>query len=103
MIDWLDEATLDFPPSHRALGPDTDAPGLLAAGGTLTPQRLQAAYRRGIFPWYGPGQPPLWWAPDPRMVLQTAQFKLSRSLRKTVQRFASTAGCEIRIDFDRAA
>lgn len=103
MIDWLDEASLDFPPSHRALGPDTDAPGLLAAGGTLTPERLQAAYRRGIFPWYGPGQPPLWWAPDPRMVLKTADFKLSRSLRKAVQRFAATPGCEIRIDNDRAA
>ena len=103
MIDWLDEASLDFPPSHRALGPDTDAPGLLAAGGTLTPERLQAAYRRGIFPWYGPGQPPLWWAPDPRMVLKTADFKLSRSLRKAVQRFAATPGCEIRIDHARAA
>ena len=103
MIDWLDEASLEFPPSDRALGPETDAPGLLAAGGTLTPERLQAAYCRGIFPWYGPGQPPLWWAPDPRMVLQTAGFQLSRSLRKTVQRFAATKGCEIRIDHDRAA
>jgi len=103
MIDWLDEDSLDFPPSTRALGPETDAPGLLAAGGTLTPQRLAAAYRRGIFPWYGLGQPPLWWAPDPRMVLQTADFRLSRSLRKTVQRFAATPGCEIRVDFDRAA
>ncbi|MFG6433680.1 leucyl/phenylalanyl-tRNA--protein transferase [Roseateles sp. LYH14W] len=103
MIDWLDEASLAFPPSAKALGPDTDAPGLLAAGGTLTPERLQAAYSRGIFPWYGPGQPPLWWAPDPRMVLQTAHFKLSRSLRKTVQRFAATPGYEIRIDHDRAA
>ena len=103
MIDWLDEASLEFPPSDRALGLETDAPGLLAAGGTLTPERLQAAYCRGIFPWYGPGQPPLWWAPDPRMVLQTAGFQLSRSLRKTVQRFAATKGCEIRIDHDRAA
>ena len=103
MIDWLDEASLDFPPSDRALGPETDAPGLLAAGGTLTAERLQAAYRRGIFPWYGPDQPPLWWAPDPRMVLKTADFKLSRSLRQAVQRFAATAGCEIRIDHDRAA
>ena len=103
MIDWLDDASLDFPPSHRALGPETDAPGLRAAGGTLTPDRLEAAYRRGIFPWYGPGQPPLWWAPDPRMVLQTADFKLSRSLRKTVQRFARTPGCQIRVDHDRAA
>ena len=103
MIDWLDEASLDFPPSAKALGPDTDAPGLLAAGGTLTPERLAAAYKRGIFPWYGPGQPPLWWAPDPRMVLKTVDFKLSRSLRKKLQRFATTPGSEIRIDFDRAA
>lgn len=103
MIDWLDEDSLDFPPSSRALGPGTDAPGLLAAGSTLTPQRLEAAYRRGIFPWYGPGQPTLWWAPDPRMVLKTADFKLSRSLRKTVQRFAATPGCEIRVDHGRAA
>jgi leucyl/phenylalanyl-tRNA--protein transferase len=103
MIDWLDEDSLDFPPSHRALGPNSEAPGLLAAGGTLTPERLAAAYRRGIFPWYGAGQPPLWWAPDPRMVLKTANFKLSRSLRKTVQRFALASGCEIRVDHDRAA
>jgi leucyl/phenylalanyl-tRNA--protein transferase len=103
MIDWLDDASLEFPPTTRALGPETDAPGLLAAGGTLTPQRLAAAYRRGIFPWYGPGQPPLWWAPDPRMVLKTADFKISRSLRKTVQRFIATPGCEIRVDFNRAA
>jgi len=103
MIDWLDEDSLEFPPSRRALGPETDAPGLLAAGGTLGPDRLEAAYRRGIFPWYGPGQPPLWWAPDPRMVLKTADFKLSRSLRKAVQRFAQTSGCEIRIDHDRTA
>ena len=103
MIEWLDDDSLDFPPSQRALGPETDAPGLLAAGGTLTPQRLEAAYRRGVFPWYGLGQPPLWWAPDPRMVLQTAQFKLSRSLRKTVQKFAATPGCEIRVDHDRGA
>ncbi|WP_077036590.1 leucyl/phenylalanyl-tRNA--protein transferase [Pelomonas sp. KK5] len=98
MIDWLDEASLDFPPTSRALGPDTDAPGLLAAGGDLTPERLQAAYSRGIFPWYGAGQPPLWWSPEPRMVLQTKDFKLSRSLRKTLKHFIETPGCEIRVD-----
>ncbi|MEJ6007461.1 leucyl/phenylalanyl-tRNA--protein transferase [Paucibacter sp. AS339] len=98
MIPWLDDHTLDFPPSHTALGPDSDAPGLLAAGGDLRPERLLAAYSRGIFPWYGPQQPPLWWAPNPRMVLQTANFKLARSLRKTVQHFIRTPGCEIRVD-----
>ena len=103
MVEWLNEDTLEFPPSERALGPMTDAPGLLAAGGHLSPERLEAAYRRGIFPWYGPEQPPLWWAPDPRMVLQTAHFKLSHSLRKTLTRFARSPACEIRIDHDRAA
>lgn len=98
MIEWLAEDSLDFPPTTRALGPETDAPGLLAAGGSLSPERLHAAYRRGIFPWYGPGQPPLWWAPDPRMVLQTANFRLTRSMRKTLRRFSLDATCEIRID-----
>lgn len=98
MIDWLDEQTLDFPPSSQALGPGSEAAGLLAAGGDLSPARLAAAYARGIFPWYGPGQPILWWSPDPRMVLQTRNFKLSRSLRKTIARFRQTPGCEIRID-----
>jgi leucyl/phenylalanyl-tRNA--protein transferase len=98
MIDWLDEASLDFPPSSRALGPDSEAPGLLAAGGDLSPARLRAAYTRGIFPWFGQDQPILWWAPDPRMVLQTRHFRLTRSLRKTVARFARTPGCEIRVD-----
>jgi len=100
MIDWLDDSTLDFPPTSRALGPASDAPGLLAAGGDLSVERLKAAYSRGIFPWYGPGQPILWWSTDPRMVLQTRNFKVSRSLSKTLQRFQRTPGCEIKVDFD---
>ncbi|HDY82910.1 MAG TPA: leucyl/phenylalanyl-tRNA--protein transferase, partial [Halieaceae bacterium] len=56
----------EFPPSCEAL----DYPnGLLAVGGGLTPQRLLAAYRRGIFPWYEEPQPVLWWTPNPRSVL----------------------------------
>lgn len=98
MIPWLAPDSLDFPPVQDALGPNSEAPGLLAAGGDLSPERLQAAYARGIFPWYGQGQPILWWSPDPRMVLQTRHFKLSRSLRKTVQRFRETPGCEIRVN-----
>jgi leucyl/phenylalanyl-tRNA--protein transferase len=47
--------------------------------------RLLAAYERGIFPWYSHGQPILWWAPDPRMVLFPQQFRVSRSLRKTLR------------------
>lgn len=72
-----------FPPAHEAL----DEPaGLLAAGGDLTPERLVAAYRRGIFPWYSPGQPLLWWCPDPREVLCPQDFRRSRSLAKRERR-----------------
>lgn len=98
MIPWLHEQSLDFPPTAQALGPHSDAPGLLAAGGDLRPERLRAAYARGIFPWYGEGQPILWWSTDPRMVLQTRDFKLRRSLRKVINRFRATPGCEIRVD-----
>ena len=96
---WLDEGDASpFPPTSQALDSDSDAPGLLAAGGRLSPQRLDEAYRHGVFPWSSQGQPVLWWAPDPRMVLPVAEFKLSRSLRKTLARFLRMPGCEIRID-----
>jgi leucyl/phenylalanyl-tRNA--protein transferase len=62
-----------------------DPPGLLAAGGDLSPARLLAAYERGVFPWYSAQQPILWWSPDPRMVLFPDEFKCSRSLGKTVR------------------
>ena len=97
MLSWIDE-TLPLPPASSAWGPDSDAPGLVAAGGRLTPQRLQEAYGQGIFPWYSAGQPVLWWSPDPRMVLPTIDFKLSTSLRKTLRRFLRTPGCELRMD-----
>jgi leucyl/phenylalanyl-tRNA--protein transferase len=83
-ITWLSprDAPDWFPPPEQAL----DEPaGLLAAGGDLSPARLLAAYRRGIFPWYSPGQPVLWWSPDPRAVLFPDEFKLSRSLAKTLR------------------
>ncbi len=58
---------------------------MLAAGGDLQPARLLAAYERGVFPWYSAQQPILWWSPDPRMVLFPEEFKISRSLRKTLR------------------
>ncbi len=97
MLTWIDDGDA-LPPTHLALGPDSDAPGLLAAGGSLSPPRLEEAYRHGIFPWFSEGQPVLWWSPDPRMVLPTAQFKLSRSLAKTLRRFVRSPRCELRID-----
>lgn len=98
MLRWLDNSSLAFPDTRQAMGPDSPAPGLLAVGGELGVERLRAAYRRGIFPWYAQGQPALWWAPDPRMVLKVADFHLSHSMRKTLRRFIRTPGCEIRID-----
>ncbi|RTL29433.1 MAG: leucyl/phenylalanyl-tRNA--protein transferase [Burkholderiales bacterium] len=97
MIPWLEPDT-PFPDTRSALGPDTDAPGLLAAGGDLSAQRLEAAYRHGIFPWFSQGQPVLWWSTDPRMVLPVAEFKVHRSFRKSLARFRRTPGCEVRVD-----
>ena len=59
--------------------------GLLAVGGCLDPDWLLEAYRRGIFPWFSPGQPILWWSPDPRMVLFPERLQVSRSLRKVMR------------------
>jgi leucyl/phenylalanyl-tRNA--protein transferase len=87
-----------FPPLSQAWGEGSPAPGLLAGGGQLDVPTLQAAYRRGIFPWFSDGQPILWWSPDPRMVLDVGQFRLHRSLRKTLQAFRAEPNCEIRVD-----
>jgi leucyl/phenylalanyl-tRNA--protein transferase len=84
-LQWLDSET-PFPSVTTAWGPETGAPGLLAAGGDLHIERLISAYSQGIFPWFSPGQPVLWWSPTPRMVLQTSQFRMHRSLAKTLQR-----------------
>ncbi|MEO8314887.1 MAG: leucyl/phenylalanyl-tRNA--protein transferase [Pseudomonadota bacterium] len=83
-ISWLHPDDPDhFPPVSQALD---DPPGLLAAGGDLSPERLQAAYRQGIFPWYSAGEPVLWWTPDPREVLFPQDLHVSRSLRRCLNR-----------------
>ena len=94
---WL-QAEDEFPPVEMAWGEDSPMPGLLAAGGTLNAARLQAAYRQGIFPWFSPGQPNLWWSPDPRMVLKVTNFRIHPSLRKTLRKFRHMPGYEVRID-----
>jgi len=70
-----------FPPPDYA-----DPSGLIAVGGDLSSERLLEAYRVGIFPWYSDEQPILWWSPDPRFILEPDEFKISRSLQKTLQR-----------------
>ena len=87
-----------FPPLSRAWGEGSDAPGLLAAGGELSVASLVQAYESGIFPWFNPGQPILWWSPDPRMVLRVQDFRIHRSLKKALQRFRADPRCEIRVN-----
>jgi leucyl/phenylalanyl-tRNA---protein transferase len=97
-ITWLSpqDAPEWFPPLDQAL---EEPSGLLAAGGDLSPERLIAAYRRGIFPWYSPGQPVLWWSPDPRAVLFPEEFHCTRSLAKRLR----NGGFAASLDRDFAA
>lgn len=96
-LPWLRPGD-PFPPVASAWGSADPAPGLLAAGGALDVQTLVRAYGEAIFPWFSAGQPILWWSPDPRMVLPTRDFRLHRSLRKTLRRFVEDPDCEIRVD-----
>lgn len=92
-IAWLQrtDPPAVMPPTSRAL---VEPNGLLAVGGALTPEWLIHAYRHGVFPWYSADQPILWWAPDPRAVLFPPEFRISRSLRRSITR----RGFETRID-----
>lgn len=75
-------------PDPRLAGPG----GLLAVGGDLRPERLVAAYRQGIFPWYNEGEPILWWSPDPRFILEPDGLYVSRRLARLLKsgRFSAT-------------
>ena len=90
MIPWL-TANAPFPPLWRALHSPN---GLLAAGGDLSAPRLLEAYRHGVFPWFNPGDPILWWSPDPRMVLVPGEFKISSSLAKVLRNTAYEVRCD---------
>lgn len=93
MIVWLEDAASPFPSVMRAL---QNPNGLLAAGGELSPQRLVSAYRQGIFPWFNPGEPILWWSPDPRCVIHPSEIHISKSLRKAIRQSDYT------VTFDKA-
>src|SRR3569833_1235653 len=97
-ITWLSphDAPDCFPPPDQAL---EEPPGQLAARGDQSSARLLAAYQRGIFPWYSPGQPVLWWSPDPRAVLFPEEFRCTRSLGKTIR----NGGFTVELDRDFAA
>ncbi len=90
MLRWLKQDE-PFPPVETALA---EPNGLLCAGLDLSPERILDAYRHGIFPWFNPGEPVLWWSPDPRMVLVPGEVKVARSLGQRMRR----GGHEIRVD-----
>ena len=91
-LTWLTADSQDFPAVERAFA---EPNGLLAAGGDLTPERLLRAYRQGIFPWFAPGQPILWWSPEPRTIIRPADLHVSRSMRKLMRQ------THLRVEFDR--
>ncbi len=96
-LPWLEPGD-DFPPVHAAWDEHSGAAGLLAAGGELSANSLQKAYRNGIFPWFSEGQPILWWSTDPRMVLRVQAFKLPVSLRKHIRSLLRQGRLDIRMD-----
>lgn len=98
MIPWLPPEPV-FPSIDTALAEPAGPNGLLAAGGDLSPQRILAAYRQGIFPWYSEGQPILWWSPDPRMVLFPTELKIGRSFARVLRNL----DYEVRLDTAFAA
>jgi leucyl/phenylalanyl-tRNA--protein transferase len=103
VIPWLEPDT-PFPDISLALPPSSGAGGLLAASATIWPERILEAYRKGIFPWFSEGQPVLWWSTDPRMVLPTNGFALSRSLKKKLNQvrksMLSEGSWQVRFDSD---
>lgn len=84
-LHWLnpDNPEEPFPDVENALA---EPNGLLAIGGDLSPRRLLKAYRSGIFPWYNPDEPILWWSPDPRTVFTPQSVRVSRSMRRVLNR-----------------
>ena len=81
-IPQLDKYSLKFPHPNQA-----NEDGILAWGGDLNPSRLLYAYQNGIFPWYSKDDPIIWWSPNPRLIMELDDFKLSRSLKKSIKKF----------------
>jgi len=89
------DTSYQFPDVSLAL---EEPNGLLAIGGDLSPERLLSAYRHGIFPWFNPGEPILWWSPNPRAILFPEKIKISRSLRKTLKKDIFTLTTDLAFD-----
>lgn len=103
MVPWLenfDSATsrYNFPDTRLALTAADDADGLLCASASISAEHLKRSYPRGIYPWYSEGGPVLWWTPSQRAVLFTADFKLHKSLRKTIHKWQASGRMQVRVD-----
>ena len=82
MIPQLNKYELTFPDPNNA-----NEDGIVAWGGDLNPSRLVRAYQNGIFPWYSKDDPIIWWSTDPRLIMELNDFKLTRSLQKSMKKF----------------
>ncbi|MBW6487925.1 leucyl/phenylalanyl-tRNA--protein transferase [Sulfurimonas sp.] len=82
MIPQLKKYELTFPNPN-----DASEEGIVAWGGDLNPSRLIRAYQNGIFPWYAKDDPIIWWSTNPRLIMELDDFKLSRSLKKSMKKF----------------
>jgi len=81
-IPELNKYSLTFPHPD-----DANEDGIVAWGGDLNPSRLHRAYQNGIFPWNTAQEPLLWWSPNPRLIMELDNFKLRRSLKKSMKKF----------------
>ena len=81
-IPQLNKYSLNFPDPR-----DANEDGIVAWGGDLTPSRLIRAYQNGIFPWYNKNDPIIWWSTNPRLIMELDDFKLSKSLKKSIKKF----------------
>lgn len=92
---WLDREPVHFPPTSLAM---TEPDGLLAIGGDLTPEWLLQAYSVGLFPWFNPGEPILWWTPNPRSVLPLNSINIRRSLWKRIKQKQQDSEFKVTLD-----
>ncbi len=63
-----------------------NARDIIGFGGELTVENLTTAYRSGIFPWHIDGLPLPWFCPERRAILEFADLKVSRSLRRELRK-----------------
>ena len=96
-LPWLN-VTDSFPSPLDSNDPDPEVPGLIAISTDINSDQLKRAYRQGIFPWYSDSQPILWWSPNPRMVLNPENFKVSRSFKKDIKHVLLDQAWDIRVD-----